>query len=385
MAAPTISNLPPAPNRQTDSPSEFSTKADSFAGALPTFRGEANTVAQFCNDAAEAVSGIGAAFFKTVDLGSTGDSDPGAGNLRFDNATARDATELYVDDDAVGGYSIRDQIAKAGDGGAGQTVKADLTIRLRDDATKVLYFEVTGISAKSGYTAVQVQNGDGPSGDPFSDGETVVVGVVPRGDKGDAGGITGGTLTGDIDADGNDILNSGNLLEQGKHTIGLPAAAWTARDTNGAESKTHEFATNDVNVTVFDFDSATEEAIQVAIPMPVSSDESAGLTAIIGWTETNGNSGDVVWGVSALALGDDDAIDSALGTEVTVTDTVTAQGDLMQTAETSTITPAGTWAAGDLVLVQLARKAANGSDTLGGDARMVNVRLFYTINAATDA
>jgi hypothetical protein len=187
MAAPTISNLPPAPNRQTDSPSEFSTKADSFAGALPTFRSEANTVAQFCNDAAEAVSGLGAAFFQTVDLGSTGDDDPGAGNLRFDNATARDATELYVDDDAAGGYSIRDQIAKAGEGGAGQTVKSDLTIRLRDDATKVLYFEVTGITQKTGYTAVQVQNGDGPSGDPFSDGETVVVGVVPRGDKGDAG------------------------------------------------------------------------------------------------------------------------------------------------------------------------------------------------------
>jgi len=173
------------------------------------------------------------------------------------------------------------------------------------------------------------------------------------------------------------------LLEQGKHTIGLPAAAWTPADTDGAESGTNAFT--NFTLSLLDFDSATEESAYAVIPMPVSSDESAGLTAQVGWTDTDGNSGDVVWGLSAAAVGDDDGLGASFGTEVTVTDTRTAQDDLMQSPETGTITPSGSWAAGDLMVVKLARKAASGSDTLGGDARMVNVRLFYIINAATDA
>ena len=49
MAAPTISALPPAPNRSTDSPSTFSTKADAWADAVVDFVPEANTLADFAN------------------------------------------------------------------------------------------------------------------------------------------------------------------------------------------------------------------------------------------------------------------------------------------------------------------------------------------------
>jgi len=94
MSIPSISNLPPAPNRQTDSPNEFSNKADSFTAALPTFGSEANALAQFCNDAGKAVSGVGLAAFQTIELADTSDSDPGSGNLKFDAGTQTSATEL---------------------------------------------------------------------------------------------------------------------------------------------------------------------------------------------------------------------------------------------------------------------------------------------------
>jgi hypothetical protein len=189
MAAPTISSLPEAPNRQTDSPSEFSTKADAFAGALPTFRTEANAVGQFSEDVAAAVSGIGVAFYQQADLSGTGDSDPGSGNLRFNNATQTSATELFVNDADVDGTTIREQVAKFDD--VTGTVKGDLSLRKRDDKSKWLIYEVTSITQKSGYTVVTVQNGDGASSSPFADTDEIVVGFTRAGEKGADGDTVG--------------------------------------------------------------------------------------------------------------------------------------------------------------------------------------------------
>jgi hypothetical protein len=52
MAAPQITALPDAPSRADDS-ATFTTKADAFVAALPTFGNEANTVATFCETQAE--------------------------------------------------------------------------------------------------------------------------------------------------------------------------------------------------------------------------------------------------------------------------------------------------------------------------------------------
>jgi hypothetical protein len=170
------------PNRQTDSPNEFSTKADNFTSALPTFGSEANTLAQFCNDAAASVSGIGLAAFFNIELADTSDSDPGNGKVKFSNATQRSAAELYLDDQDAGGASVRDQIAKFDD--STSAVKGDLSLRKRDDKTKWLVFEVTGITQKSGYTVVTVQNGDGSAVAPFADADEVVLGFTRTGDAG---------------------------------------------------------------------------------------------------------------------------------------------------------------------------------------------------------
>jgi len=88
----------------------------------------------------------------------------------------------------------------------------------------------------------------------------------------------------------------------------------------------------------------------------------------------------VVWGIDAVAFANDDALDTAFGTQVTVTDTGGTTGDNYATAETSAITIGGTPEAGDLAVIRIARVATNGSDTLAIDAKLLAVEIFYTVS-----
>lgn len=169
----------------------------------------------------------------------------------------------------------------------------------------------------------------------------------------------------------------------GAHDVWVPAAAMTPRTSNGCSYLTTvESATNKVMVDVLDFDQTTDEFAQFSFKMPKSWNEST-ITAQFVWTASG--TGDVVWTLGGLALADDDAIDTAFGTEQSVTDAVTAIGDVMISAATGAITIGGSPAEGDLVIFQVSRDANNGSDTLAADARLIGVKLTITTNAATDA
>jgi hypothetical protein len=192
------------------------------------------------------------------------------------------------------------------------------------------------------------------------------------------GGTTPKTLTVDED------LTASSLAQRGKQTIWIPAGAMKARTTGGAAAGTVETTTNKVMLQTLDFDAATAEYAQFAIRMPKGWNESA-VTAYFLWSSAVSGTNAVVFGLQAVALSDDDALDAAFGTAQTVTDAQTAQGDMMQTAETSAITVAGTPAAGDWVVFQVYRNAASGSDTLAGDARLHGVVVIYTTDAANDA
>lgn len=177
--------------------------------------------------------------------------------------------------------------------------------------------------------------------------------------------------------------SSGSYIAQGTHTIPILAGAMTSRTTNGPASGTLESTTNKVMQRTLDFDASTAEYAQVMIPMPKSWDEGT-ITVQFGW-RAPGGTGNVVWAAQAVALSDDDAIDAAFGTAQSVTDGVTATGDLMWSAFTSAITVGGSPAAEDLVCLQVYRDAANGSDTLASDALLIAIRVKYTINAGDDA
>ena len=65
MAAPVFTPLPTTPNRES-SPETFSTDADAFLGALPTFQTEGNTLGSYCETQAISAAASAAAIASTV-------------------------------------------------------------------------------------------------------------------------------------------------------------------------------------------------------------------------------------------------------------------------------------------------------------------------------
>jgi hypothetical protein len=169
----------------------------------------------------------------------------------------------------------------------------------------------------------------------------------------------------------------------GKHALPVVAAAMQAATTNGAAAGVVETTTNKVLYRTLDFDTTTQEFAGFSLPMPKSWNEST-VTFRARWTAASG-SGGVAWALQGLAVSDDDAIDTAYGTEQVVTDTLLSAGDMHITAESSAITIAGTPAAGDSVMFRVKRVPANASDTLAVDARLIAIDLFITTDAGNDA
>ena len=171
----------------------------------------------------------------------------------------------------------------------------------------------------------------------------------------------------------------------GIQTCWIPAGAMVARTTNGAAAGTVETTTNKNMIKTLDFDATTAEYAQFSINMPKGWDEGT-ITAAFVWSHaaTTTNFG-VAWELAGVAVSDDDAMDVAFGTAGTVTDTGGTTNDAYITAASSAITIAGTPAVNDLVMFQVNRAPANGSDTMAIDARLHGVRLMYSINTLTDA
>lgn len=172
---------------------------------------------------------------------------------------------------------------------------------------------------------------------------------------------------------------------QGLHTIWVPAATLFPRVTAGCGVSSVETAMNKVMRPTCDFDAATQEHAQCAVAMPKSWDRGPVSFQAL-WTAAGG-SGGVVFGLQNMALSDGDALDAAFGSAVTVTDTLGAAGALHITP-TSGAVPilfAGSATADDMVFFQVFRAVADPADTLAQDAQLLGLRLFYTVNAATDA
>ena len=171
---------------------------------------------------------------------------------------------------------------------------------------------------------------------------------------------------------------------QGKQTIFVPASAMISRTTNGAASGTVESATNKVMSKTMDFDATTQEFAQFSVWFPKSWNLGT-VTFQPVFSQLTTAAGGVVFGLAGVALSDADDIDAAFGTAQTSTKTAGTLGKYYIGPESSAITIADTPAAGDVVVFQINRTVADGSDTLAQDARLHGIRLFFTTNAATDA
>ncbi len=170
----------------------------------------------------------------------------------------------------------------------------------------------------------------------------------------------------------------------GKQTIWVPASAMIPATTNGPAAAQIETATNKQNYSVLDFDAATQENAHFQIAFPKSWNEGT-ITFQAYWSSTATDTDGVSWGLQGLARSDNEAIDAAWGTAQVVDDACqSASGEVYVSAESSALTIGGSPAAGDLCFFRVFRDVADTNDTATEDARLIGIKIIYTIDAGND-
>lgn len=128
------------------------------------------------------------------------------------------------------------------------------------------------------------------------------------------------------------------------------------------------------------FDASTEETCHFTFP--ALSYGSGNLTIRIGWYADTATTGGVVFGCSLAAITPDtDSQD--VETKAYATETTGSDSHLGTTAHrlhemTVTVSNLDSLAAGDWCKLRLARKVADASDTMTGDAQVVQVVIEYS-------
>jgi len=140
--------------------------------------------------------------------------------------------------------------------------------------------------------------------------------------------------------------------------------------------QTAETTTNLINYDFISLSSSTTHYGYFNYSPPLGWDESTATFKVV-WTSTEGTGG-VAWCLQAVALTNDEAIDTAYGTAVCVTDTLLATNDSHLTPASSALTIGNTPAEEDFVVWRLYRDVANGSDTLTGNGHVKELRISLT-------
>ena len=174
----------------------------------------------------------------------------------------------------------------------------------------------------------------------------------------------------------------GSKLSQGRHTIWVPAAAMVAGATTGPTS-TYTEMSNGNRLQTLDFDQSTQETAWFQISMPKSWDRAA-LPFEVHWTAASG-SGSVVWQFGGAAVSDGDTLDFSSVFSYSQADTFLG-ANLAHVSPLNSAGPvAGSAADKDLICFRVRRVTGDASDTLTADAKLIGVKIFYTINAGNDA
>jgi len=186
---------------------------------------------------------------------------------------------------------------------------------------------------------------------------------------------------------GTGILQGGGaaLKIAGLETMWVPASAMYGATTNPADAQQVETTAGRPDMKVLDFDAATDEFAQFSVAFPKSWNEGT-VTYQVFWTPSNTDTGNCIFGLQGVAIGDNDTIDIAYGTAVDITDAgIGTVEDQQVSAVSSAITIAGSPAVDQQTYFQLYRDANAGGDTFTGDARVLGIKIFYTTDAANDA
>ena len=207
-------------------------------------------------------------------------------------------------------------------------------------------------------------------------------------------GTNSGTLTIADGANGNiNIAPNGTGVVQaggsavkvaGKETIYVPATAMYPNTTNGSSALTQVELSNGPEIKVLDFDASSDENAQFSVAFPKSWNEST-VTFQAFFTVTGTNTGTVAWGLSGVAVADNDSCNTAFGTNVVATAKAHSgtSNDINVSAESGNVTIAGSPSTDELVFFQVMRDVSADSQT--GDARLLGIKLFFTTDAKNDS
>jgi len=316
----------------------------------------------------------------------------GAGRSNDTPNVIEPRADTAAGDNAAIGYTATEGIVITGQGSANDvTIKNDAdqdVIEIRTGTTDVDFSSSIYIQEQGAANADSTLWGqlwvrqDNPSTLMYTDGEGLDTALSLAASATQVGQVELATV-----AETNTGTDTGRAvtpdgLSGAVKSIMLSAAGGAALTTAGCSDPTKiEAATNDINYWVLDFDTTTEEHAFWNFPMPDNWD--AGIVnATFYWTNAAGLTTETVdWGIAGGSWADNDAIDAALGTEVTTTDTWIAQGDMHISAASGNITVANA-TAGEWVTFVVARKVA--TDDLTGDARLIAVKIEYTIDAYSE-
>ena len=154
------------------------------------------------------------------------------------------------------------------------------------------------------------------------------------------------------------------------------ADGWPSTTAGCAALALTEYTTNDQDLNSLDFDQTTNEHAQWTVWMPDNWDAGT-VTFKAVWTAAAGTlTNTYEWNLQGVAYANDDAIDTAWGSAIEVSDALIALNDIHYAAESAAVTLAGTPAAGELVQFRAFRDAAN--DTGDDDARLLGIKVYYT-------
>jgi len=227
------------------------------------------------------------------------------------------------------------------------------------------------------------------SGDEVSIAPAVASGVyTAREVKFIGSGITTNWTDTDNGTDGDpyDLTFTNDAI--GKQSMWIPAAAMNPTDTNGCAdiAKLDSGGNTGPDLYTLDFAGATaNEHAQFAIAFPSYWNEST-VTFKAYWTSEATDTDGVVWELKGVGLADSDSLNTAFGTGQHVDDAnLGTAKDLHITAESSAITIAGSPAAGELCYFNISRLQDDGSDTAAEDAKLIGIKLFYTVDDVHEA
>ena len=208
---------------------------------------------------------------------------------------------------------------------------------------------------------------------------------------GDGTGFTAAALSGDATMTNAGVVTVASVGGVTARTVGVedmwvPASAMRPSSSNGCATITDvETQSGRPDLQVLDFDKDSDEFAQFSVAMPESWDVSETCTFRAYWTTASTNTDTVAWAMSGVCLGDNDLIDAAYATPVVAT-AKAASGtaeDLNISNESTAVTITNA-AKGELVFFEIFRDVSVGT-THTADARLIGVKLTYTVDAATDA